>query len=137
MTNRVPQDLIPSLAHEDPLVRRYTARLLGLDAEAGEVEQYLKSSLVQGTAPLRRVAARAMGELVADWTLGNRPLPWCKPWLTRTAASKISRRKQWAGGEFRKPRKFWFRRCLGPRRRRRRRSASPWASCGLPVQHRR
>ena len=69
MTNRAPEELIPSLVHEDPLVRSYTARLLGLDAEAGEVEQYLKSSLVQGTAPLRRAAARAMGELVADWTL--------------------------------------------------------------------
>ena len=69
MTNRAPEELIPSLVHEDPLVRSYTARLLGLDAEAGEVEQYLKSSLVQGTAPLRRAAARAMGELVADWAL--------------------------------------------------------------------
>ena len=69
MTNRAPEELILSLVHEDPLVRSYTARLLGLDAEAGEVEQYLKSTLVQGTAPLRRAAARAMGELVADWTL--------------------------------------------------------------------
>ena len=50
-------------------MRSYAARLLGLDAEAGEVEQYLKSSLVQGTAPLRRAAALAMGEQVADWTL--------------------------------------------------------------------
>ena len=54
MTNRAPDDLIPSLAHEDPLVRSYTARLLGLDADAGEVEQYLKSSMVQGMAPWRR-----------------------------------------------------------------------------------
>ena len=69
MTNRAPDDLIPSLAHEDPLVRSYTARLLGLDAEAGGVEQYLKSVLLQETAPLRRVAAQAMGELAADWAL--------------------------------------------------------------------
>ena len=34
MTNRAPDDLIPSLAHEDPLVRSYTARLLGLDARS-------------------------------------------------------------------------------------------------------
>ena len=68
MTTRAPEDLIPSLAHEDPLVRSYTARLLGLDGTKG-VERYLKSVLLQGTAPLRRVAAQAMGELVADWAL--------------------------------------------------------------------
>ena len=79
MTNGAPEDLIPSLAHEDPLVRSYTARLLGLDAEAGEVEQYLRSSLVQGTAPLRRVAARAMGKLVADWTLEPLSASWATP----------------------------------------------------------
>ena len=68
MTNRAPEDLILSLGHEDPLVRSYTARLLGLDG-AKEVERYLKNVLLQETAALRRVAAQAMGELAADWAL--------------------------------------------------------------------
>ena len=33
MTNPAPEELIPFLAHKDPLVRNYTARLLGLDNE--------------------------------------------------------------------------------------------------------
>ena len=67
MTNRFPEDLIPSLAHEDPPVRSYAARLLGLDT-GEQVEQYLKGVLVQGAAPLRRLAVQAMGDLGGDWT---------------------------------------------------------------------
>ena len=68
MTNPAPEELIPFLAHEDRLVRSYTARLLGLDNEE-RVEQYLKSVLVQGAAPLRRAAVQAMGDLADDWAI--------------------------------------------------------------------
>ena len=68
MTNAAPEELIPFLAHKDRLVRSYTARLLGLDNEE-RVEQYLKSVLVQGAAPLRRAAVQAMGDLADDWAI--------------------------------------------------------------------
>ena len=68
MTNPAPEGLIPFLVHEDRLVRSYTARLLGLDNEE-RVEQYLKSIPVQGSAPLRRAAVQAMGDLAEDWAI--------------------------------------------------------------------
>ena len=68
MINPAPEELIPSLAHEDALVRNYTARLLGLDNEE-QVEQYLKSILVQGAAPLRRLAVQTMSDLADEWTI--------------------------------------------------------------------
>ena len=44
MTSQLPENLIPFLSHDDPLVRRYTARLLGL-ADEGQIETYLKDIL--------------------------------------------------------------------------------------------
>ena len=217
MTNSSPEELIPFLAHEHPLVRNYTGRLLGLDSDE-RVEQYLKSILTQGTARQRRAVVQAMGHLADDWTLqplgsalrdadpavraeaarvlgrrGDRTAvpeliallsdpddgvrsealrslsslrdpraipaltlalqspdaslrrcaaealaaldareavpPSCRWWPTRTAASRTSRRRPWAGGGFRRRRNLSWRLCPARRRQRRWQFAGPWVNC--------
>ena len=230
MTNSASEELIPFLAHEHPLVRNYTGRLLGLDSEE-RVEQYLKSILTQGTARQRRAVVQAMGHLADDWTLqplasalsdadpavraeaarvlgrrgdrtavpeliallsdpddgvrsealrslsslrdlraipaltpvlqspdaslrrcaaealaawtpGKPSLPSCKSWPTRTAASRTSRRRPWAGGGFgrrqnpvRKPESCGH--CPVRRSRYRLQCAGLWVNCRIAALCRR
>ena len=64
------EEIIPELAHQEERVRYYAARLLGV-REPEQLVPFLVDLLEDGTAPVRRAAARVLGEL-SLWSLGWR-----------------------------------------------------------------